>query len=311
MSSLELFHFLRPWMLLLLIPGWILVWWLLRQQNDILRWKSIVNPKLLSHLLVQPKENVSKLQAPWHLGIVWTLMILALSGPAWQLKPAPFTQDEAQIVFVMKVTESMKTKDLMPSRLKRAVFKMKDIMALRSDAKMALVAYSGSAHLVLPMTKDHAILNTFSQALSPAIMPSKGDNLKEALHLASEQFESKGGSIIVFTDAVEPSRMKEVKKDGLKNDAKVIFFAMVSPELLSEKSFEQSRSILDGAYIQMTVDDQDIQKSVSLIDTVFQQASAKDDAMYEDGGYMLMPFIVLLMLLWFRRGFIAEAWRVS
>jgi len=311
MSSLELFHFLRPWMLLLLIPGWILVWWLLRQQNDILRWKSIVNPKLLSHLLVQPKENVSKLQAPWHLGIVWTLMILALSGPAWQLKPAPFTQDEAQIVFVMKVTESMKTKDLMPSRLKRAVFKMKDIMALRSDAKMALVAYSGSAHLVLPMTKDHAILNTFSQALSPAIMPSKGDNLKEALHLASEQFESKGGSIIVFTDAVEPSRMKEVKKDGLKNDAKVIFFAMVSPELLSEKSFEQSRSILDGAYIQMTVDDQDIQKSASLIDTVFQQASAKDDAMYEDGGYMLMPFIVLLMLLWFRRGFIAEAWRVS
>jgi len=311
MSSLELFHFLRPWMLLLLIPGWILVWWLLRQQNDILRWKSIVNPKLLSHLLVQPKENVSKLQAPWHLGIVWTLMILALSGPAWQLKPAPFTQDEAQIVFVMKVTESMKTKDLMPSRLKRAVFKMKDIMALRSDAKMALVAYSGSAHLVLPMTKDHAILNTFSQALSPAIMPSKGDSLKEALHLASEQFESKGGSIIVFTDAVEPSRMKEVKKDGLKNDAKVIFFAMVSPELLSEKSFEQSRSILDGAYIQMTVDDQDIQKSASLIDTVFQQASAKDDAMYEDGGYMLMPFIVLLMLLWFRRGFIAEAWRVS
>ncbi len=52
--------------------------------------------------------------------------------------------------------------------------------------------------------------------------------------------------------------MKEVKKDGLKNDAKVVFFAMVSPELLAEKSFEQSTSILDGAYIQMTVDDQDI-----------------------------------------------------
>jgi len=311
MSSLELFHFLRPWMILLLILGWILVWWLLRQQNDILRWKSIVNPKLLSHLLVQSEENVSKLQAPWHLAIVWSLMILALSGPAWQLKPAPFTQDEAQIVFVMKVTESMETKDLMPSRLKRAIFKMKDIMALRSDAKMALVAYSGSAHLVLPMTKDHAILNTFSQALSPAIMPSKGDNLKEALHLASEQFGSKGGSIVVFTDAVEPSQMQEVKKDGLKNDAKVVFFAMVSDELLDEKSFEQSTSILNGAYIHMTVDDQDIQKSVSLIDTVFQQASAKDDARYEDGGYMLMPFIVLLMLLWFRRGFIAEAWRVS
>ena len=311
MSSLELFHFLRPWMLLLLIPGWLLVWWLLRQQNDILRWKSIVNPKLLPHLLVESGEKVSKIPAPLHLGIVWTVMVLALSGPAWQLKPAPFTQDEAQIVFVMKVAESMQTKDLMPSRLKRAVFKMKDLMDLRPDTKAALVAYSGSAHLVLPLTKDHAILNTFAQALDPGIMPVKGDNLKDALVLASEQFESKGGTIVVFTDSVDPAQAKEVSKKALAQDAKVLFLAVASPELLDTKGFEQSVSLLGAEWTKMAVDEQDVQKLASWIDTAFQKAGSKDDARYEDSGYLLIPLILLLMLLWFRQGFIAEAWRVS
>jgi Ca-activated chloride channel family protein len=283
MSSLELFHFLRPWMLLLLIPGWLLVWWLLRQQNDLLRWKAIVNPKLLSHLLVESGEKVSKIQAPWHLGIVWTIIVLALSGPAWQLKPAPFTQDEAQIIFVMKVTESMQTKDLMPSRLKRAVFKMKDLMDLRPDTKAAL----------------------------PGIMPVKGDDLKDALVLASEQFESKGGTIVVFTDSVDPAQAEAVSKKGLTNDPKVLFLAVASPELLDTKGFEQSVFVLDAAYTAMTVDDQDVKKITSWIDTAFKKAGAKDDARYEDGGYLLNPLILLLMLLWFRQGFIAEAWRVS
>lgn len=312
MSSLELFHLLRPWILLLLLPAWGFVWWLLRQQNDLLRWKSVVNPLLLKHLLVEPNAKASKVQtsrilAPWHLGIVWTLIIIALSGPSWKLKPVPFSQDEAQIVFVLKVTESMETKDIMPSRLKRTVLKMKDLMAERVDAKMALVAYSGSAHLVLPMTKDHNILNTFAQALDPKIMPIQGDDIMEALKLASEQFESKGGTIVVFTDSVNVGALKA----DLTHNPKVIFFAMASSELVNVKSFKKAASLLDGSYVQMTADNRDVVQAADLIATAFTQAGAEDNTRYEDGGYWLLPFIVLLMALWLRRGFIAEAWRVS
>lgn len=311
MSSFELFHLLRPWILLLLIPGWVVVWWLLRQQNDMLRWKTIVNPELLPHLLVPSGEKASRMQAPWHLGIVWTVIVLALSGPAWKLKPVPFAQDEAQIVIVMKVTESMQTKDLTPSRLKRAVFKMKDLMDLRPDTKVALVAYSGSAHLVLPLTKDHAILNTFSQALNPKIMPKKGDNLHDALLLASKQFDSNGGTIVVLADSLDATHLKTLRQKGLIDDEKMLFLAVASPELLNTKAFEQSVSLFNASWTQITVDDQDIQKISSWIDTAFHAAGAKDAARYEDGGYLLIPFILLLMLLWFRQGFIAEAWRVS
>jgi len=307
MNSLELFHLLRPWMLILLVPAWGFVWWLLRQQNDVQRWKMLVNPALLKHLLVESNAKASKISAPWHLGIVWTLIIIALSGPSWTLKPAPFSQDEAQIVFVLKVTESMEEKDLLPSRLKRTVMKMKDLMAEREDAKMALVAYSGSAHLVLPMTKDHNILNTFAQALDPKIMPKEGDDLNVALDLASKQFESQGGTIVVFTDSVST--------DGLKNDLihdpKVILYAMASSELVNAKSFEKASSVLEGAYVQMRADNEDVKQVSALMDTAFTKAVSADNSRYEDGGYWLLPLIVLLMALWLRRGFIAEAWRVS
>lgn len=310
MSSIEHFHFLRPMILLLMIPGWLLVWWLLQQQNDILRWKTIVNPKLLTYLMVQSGEKVSRLQAPWHLGIVWSLMIFALSGPAWQLKPVPFSQDEAEVVFVMKVTESMETKDLLPSRLKRAVFKMKDVLDMRQDTKAALVAYSGSAHLVLPLTKDHAILNIFSQALAPNIMPSKGDDLQAALLLASKQFKSKGGSIIVFADTINAAQGENSIKNGT-NNAKVLFLAVASPELLDKKEFERGISMLDAKWTGITVDEQDVKRLVSWIDTAYSEAAAQDDSRYEDGGYVFLPLILLLLLFWFREGFIAEAWRVS
>ena len=297
-------------MLLLLPLGWFFSWWLIQQQNDVLRWKKIVNPKLLKHLLLESSEKTARLQAPWHLALVWTLIVIALSGPAWKLKPAPFTQDEAQIVCVVNVSESMETKDLTPSRLKRAVFKMKDFMALRADSKVALIAYSGSTHLVLPLTKDHAILNTFAQALNPSIMPLKGNNLQDALLVASKQLKGSGGTIIVFTDSVETAQIKEMKIDEL-GGAKVLFFAIASSELLNTKAFQKSADILNADFISMTIDDSDVERLSSFVDRAFNESDSADDSRYEDAGYWLLPLIVLWMLLWFRRGFMAEAWRVS
>ena len=142
-------------------------------------------------------------------------------------------------------------------------------------------------------------------------MPAKGDDLTAALLLASEQFESGGGTIVVFADSVDSAQAKAVSKEGLAHDPKVLFLAVASPELLDTKGFEQSVSLLGAEWTGMTVDEQDIQKIASWINTAFQKAGSKDDTRYEDGGYLLIPLILLLMLLWFRRGFIAEAWRIA
>ena len=305
------FHFLRPEYLLLLLPAWALVWWLLRQQNDETKWKKVIDPKLLKHLLIEPEQNHAKIAAPWHLGLVLTLLILAVSGPSWKLKDSPFTKDDTKVAVLISVKKSMLTTDIMPNRLSRAAIKVEDLMNERADTQAALLAYSGTAHLVLPLTYDHSIIKTFADALDPGIMPLEGDNVQDALLLAQEQLESKSATVIVLTDAISPSAVKLAVKKGFDSSMNVILWKLASPELSSEADFKSAASILNANVVDYAGDNADVKEVSSLIEKNFKNAMADDSNKYEDGGYWLVPIIFLLLLMWARQGFIAELWRRS
>jgi len=305
------FHFLRPEYLLLLLPAWVLIWWLLHQQNDETKWKKVIDPKLLEHLLIEPEQNHARIAAPWHLALLLTLLIFALSGPSWKLKDSPFTQDDTKIAVLLSVKESMLTTDIMPNRLSRAAIKVEDLMNVRSDTQAALLAYSGTAHLVLPLTKDHSIIKTFADALDPTIMPLAGDNLQDALLLAQKQLESKSATIIVLTDSISPSAVKLAVKNGFDTALNVILWKIASPELSSASDFKSAASILSAKIVNYAGDNVDVTEVSSLIDKHFKNVMADDSNKYEDGGYWLIPFIFLIMLMWARQGFVAELWRRS
>ena len=308
---MSLFHFLRPEYLLLLLPAWALVGWLLKQQSDEKKWQEVIEPKLLKHLLVHPKENHSKIAAPWHLGVVLTFVVLALSGPSWQLKETPFTKDDTKIALLVSVKESMLSSDIQPNRLERTTIKIADLLQERVDTQTALIAYSGTAHLVLPLTKDHSIINTFAQALDVNIMPLEGDNIKEALLLAKKELNVKGSTVIVLTDSISPSSVKLALKEGFDETMNVIFWQIASKELSNESDFKSATSLLDGHYVPYGADGSDVAVVSSLIDKSFKNAEQDDKSKYEDGGYTLIPIIFLLLLLWARQGFVAELWRCS
>lgn len=308
---MSLFHFLRPEYLLMLLPAWALVWWLLKQRNDEKKWQHVITPKMLKHLLIEPEQEHAKIAAPWHLGLVLTLLILAVSGPSWKLKESPFTKDDTKIALLVSAKESMLTTDIQPNRLERTGIKIADLLKQRADTQSSLIAYSGSAHLVLPLTKDHSIMQTFSQALSPDIMPLEGDNIKEALLLAKTVLDVKGSTVIVLSDTVSPSSVKLAIKEGFDSTLNVIFWQIASKELRNESDFKSAASLLGAEYVPYTGDESDVARVSSLIDKNFKTADQDDKSKYEDGGYLLIPFIFLFMLLWARQGFIAELWRRS
>lgn len=308
---MSVFHFLRPEYLLLLVPAWLLVWWLLKQQSDEKKWQKVIEPKLLKHLLVEPQQNNKSIATPWHLGVVLTLLVLSVAGPSWKLKADVFTKDDTKIALVVSVKESMLTTDIQPNRLARAGIKMTDLLTQRSDTQSALIAYSGSAHLVLPLTKDHSIFQTFSQALTPDIMPLAGDNIKDALLLAKKELKVKGSTIIVLTDTLSPSSVKLAMKEGFDDTFNVILWQMASNELSNANDFKSASTLLNGHYVPFARDDSDVRLVSSFIDKNFKKAEQGDKSKYEDGGYMLIPVIFMLLLLWARQGFIAELWRRS
>lgn len=305
------FHFLRPEYLLLLLPSWTLVWWLLKQQSDEKKWQQFIHPTLLKQLLVQAEQNQSKISAPLHLGIVITLLIIAVSGPSWKLKSSPFIKDDTKIALLVSTKKSMLSTDILPNRLERASIKITDLLKLRSNTQSALIGYSGTAHLVLPLTKDQGIIKTFAQALDPAIMPLEGDNIQEALLVGQKELHTKGATVIVLADSVSPSSVKSAIKNGFGKESNVIFWQIASNELSNVSDFKSASSILDGHYVPYSRDASDVMQVSSLIDKNFKNAAQDDTNMYEDGGYILIPLLFILLLLWARQGFFAELWRRS
>jgi Ca-activated chloride channel family protein len=302
------FHFLRPYWLLAFVPA-VLAWWALyRRQDDRMAWRALIAPHLLDHLLVG--RNRQARVRPIHLLLViWVLMGLSLAGPSWQKEPSPFAQDQAGMVVLLKVTPSMMAEDVQPSRLERAKQKLHDLLERREGGATGLIAYSGSAHLVMPLTRDGRIIDTMAQGLVPDTMPVEGDALAEALAMAGDLFEPSGttGSVVVMADTVSPAQVAKIGQRDRQTRFPVQFLAVGALGAPVDKGLADAANRLEAAVETLSVDISDLQ-SISRqaernLKTVPDEQSGER---WKDSGYVLVPRILVVSLVWARRG-----WRVS
>lgn len=299
------FHFLRPWWLLAVLPAAVVGWRLWAAADAARPWRGVVAPHLLKHLLVGANERSRT--APVALLIAgWLLAALALAGPTWQREPAPFADDSATLVVVLKVTPSMLTEDVQPTRLARAVQKVHDLNTLRPGAKTALVAYSGSAHRVLPPTGDSGIVSSFAGELSPRVMPKEGDAAAEALKLADETIAKSGqrGWVLWIADAADAGQTPALADYRTQNRAPVSVLAVAGdgPEF---DSLRAAASALGADLVRVTPDDSDVSRLAG--NTRFSAAADGVGERWRDAGYWLVPVLAAVNLFWFRRGWVARA----
>jgi len=304
---MEALHFLRPaWLLLLPLVAVLIV--LLARVGDATRaWRRWVSPHLLDALWVQSKSQ-SRVRPLGLLGVILTLAIVALAGPAWQQQPAPFTQDTASLVLLLKVTPSMLTRDIQPSRLARAKHKIHDILQQRAGAKTALVAYAGSAHLVMPLTRDPSVLETFAADLHPDLMPRPGDVLADALRLATEQLVAAGekGSILWIGDEIPSEALDE---NDIGSGASLILLGVVGANEgdSGQDRLKRRAADLGARLVLVTSNQQDVDQVMQSIEKAFSGAAADEEGLrWRDDGYWLVIPILVLALFWFRPGWVVR-----
>ena len=291
-------HFLRPQMLLGLLPL-LLVWWILwRGQDSIAQLKKVVAPHLLEHLVVG--EVQARRLRPVHLlSAVWVLATFALAGPAWEKEAAPFADDDAGLVVLLKVSGTMQATDVQPSRLVRAKHKLRDLLQARKGTSTGLIVYSGSAHLVMPLTRDDRIVSAMAEDLAPELMPADGDALGEALQLAEKVLERAGvpGSVLVMADAVAPAQLEDIA--AARSSPPVQFLAITAPAAAVDAGLERAASALGAPVLRLSIDEaaqSDFKAGVGV---------ASGDR-WRDAGYQLLPLIALLALMWSRRGWLVR-----
>ena len=297
-------HFIRPYWLLSLLPA-VLIWYGLWKQSDSqAAMRSVIDPHLLEHLIVRQQNN-TQIRPVHVLLLAWVLMALALSGPSWKQEPSPFTDDTAGLVVALKVSGTMNATDVQPSRLERAKYKLKDILEQREGASTGLVVYSGSAHIVMPLTRDSRIINAMIEDLSPELMPVEGDALLEALDISHYLFERSGvgGSILVLADSVDPSQIDRLSE--MQHELPVQFLSLRPASSPIDKGMQRAASVLDADIEKLTVDQEDVMSVTDRARSEFASIKGLDsESQWQDAGYYLLPLIALCVLMWSRRGWV-------
>lgn len=295
-------HLLRPLWLWTLVPA-LLVWLgLWRLQDRVSDWKRAIDPHLLEHLLVGRRRR--RLVRPVHLVLLlWVLCAVALAGPTWEREPSPFADDQAGLIVLLKVSETMNATDVQPSRLERAKHKLSDLLEARQGAATGLIVYSGSAHLVMPLTRDRRIVTAMAAEISSEIMPVDGDALDQAMQEAGRMLDRAGvpGSVLVIADAVSPSQVDAVA--AVAPDLPVQFLAVSPSNAPLDQGLHEGARARNATVVRLTVDDRDVERIARTAQSDFRSAPMNEGGeSWKDAGYSLLPLIALIALAWSRRG---------
>jgi Ca-activated chloride channel family protein len=291
------FHFIRPiW--LLLLPVVVVIWTLWQRRSDPLRgWREQIAPELLNALAIG-RETIKRGPAMTLLAL-WLIAVIAIAGPTWRLEPSPFADDATPLMILLKADASMETPDPAPSRLERARLKIADLAEARQGQPLGLIAYAGSAHLVLPPTRDTPIVSQMAAEISPEIMPMQGDRLDLALRAAEKVLSQggKGGTILILADSVEtaPATLSGI------TDFPIAFLSINRPGSAQDDSLRAAAKTLRAKVQPLSIEDEDISALVHLAARPPVAQSGEQGAHWQEAGYWLTPLIALLLLSTFRR----------
>jgi len=325
MSGIELFHFLRP-LWLIAVPAIVVLWWYARWRRAADDSPGELLPPHLWAALTVNRENRKRFR-PVDLATLLALMVvLAGAGPTWSKQPSPWFAETAPLVVAIEVSDSMRASDVTPTRLDRARFKLLDLIEARTGSRTAIIAYADSAHIVVPPSRDKAVIKPLLESLDPAIMPLPGANAANVLPLAlkllgenaaigtvlfvNDGFDAldvpvlagfaatKGNpslaALVVGTDgggvALYPDGSPVTKKDGSRLDTSI------DTQLLARIEGEAGMPVL-----RMSTDETDVRRLLRVISSNLQQADDPDARWRDEGWWFLWP-AALLGMLWFRRG---------
>jgi len=315
------FHFLRPlWLLLALFGALLPLLW--RRGRDLQRTlRGNIAGHLLPHLLVTPQDHQRLRPVHWLCALLM-LGAVAAAGPTWEQDRPDFLENRAPLIVAVDLSPSMDANDVPPTRLEAVKHKLHDLIQRRAGARTALIAYAGSAHLVLPPTDDPALLDTFIQALGTGLIDKPGKNVSAVIDQARRLLNAEKipGSLLLITDGAEttplenPDEQLQVLVLAVGNqDGGVIQDTNGQPRIdangrptlgsFDPAAIKQLASAFDAPLGSLTLNDDDLDWVELHAQRHFQNTSAEQRELHwKDAGYWLCWPLALLALFNVRKG---------
>jgi Ca-activated chloride channel family protein len=119
------------------------------------------------------------------------LLVVSLARPEWGMTLEPVTRRGVDVVLAIDVSTSMLAEDLRPSRLAKARSEAGRLADLLPGDRIGIVAFSGSAATLCPLTLDHAAARIFIDAMEPGLLSDPGTSLGLAMRQIASTFSGK------------------------------------------------------------------------------------------------------------------------
>ncbi|MCF6129861.1 VWA domain-containing protein [Flavobacterium sp. AS60] len=153
-----------------------------------------------------------------------TCLIIGLVNPKIGTKLETVKREGIDIIFAIDVSKSMLAEDVVPSRLEKSKQLVSQIINNLGSDRIGIIAYSGSAFPVLPITSDYSVGKMFLQTMNPGMISAQGTSIDQAINLATTWIDKKDKTnklLIIITDGEDHSNAatdaaEEAKKVGLK-----------------------------------------------------------------------------------------------
>ena len=326
MSAFELpLHFLRPWWWLALLPLPLALWMLARNGSGRAALAKLADAVLLPHLVSD--TGARKRLALGLVALAWLLAVAALSGPAWQKMAAPLYVNGAARVVVLSLSDDMLAQDMQPDRMTRARFAVRDLLNNAGDARMALVAYAGAAFTVAPLTDDKNTILNLLQALKPDVMPVPGNDAASGISRGVDllqQAHAKSGEIVLVADTADGAAVAQAKAahaKGIRVDVLGVgtregapvpqagggFASGTGGTLMARRDDAALRAVAGaggGRYAVLQADGVSAAAFDMPVSQTGHTSRAERAQLWRDGGIWLLPVLLILAALVFRRGWL-------
>lgn len=188
------------WLLpLLLISALLSVRWEYRRRSERERFAE-------AHLT----DRIAPLPPLWRrmsavcaMFVAMALMLLAMLRPQWGEISEEQSRTGLDLVIALDLSRSMRADDLKPSRLAVAKAEVGRLLDRLSGDRVGILAFSGTAFTVCPLTGDHAIVRRMLDELGTESLPRGGSSIAAALKEAERSFRSsppQGRVMILISD---------------------------------------------------------------------------------------------------------------
>lgn len=123
----------------------------------------VLRTKIIGYKINQ-KGNIIFFKIPLRI-LTFFCLVVALLGPSFGIGKKNLQILSKDVYFLVDISTSMETKDVLPSRLEKAKYIIKSLLPALQNDRIALMTFSDKIRIPCPLTFDKSAIELFTQTL--------------------------------------------------------------------------------------------------------------------------------------------------